>query len=233
MTPDLLLFVSMAEAVEKIGKEDIEKFIIQHKYGENHEDWPSGKGATIVLSTVEIYSTKRSLTSIRDCKLTIKTVYKSGGRQKHAEGYFLGDLENEFQTLLEDEETNVTKIQAKLVQNYSPCNKCADKILKFKADVEQHSINFSLTIKFANFYRHDVELNRKGLRKLLRNYVELELLQGKDDWKEFLNDETFVDLKLLTMATSEKRKEREKDDVDILSEITSGAKGEKKATKQN
>ena len=225
----------MAEAVEKIGEVDIRKFIIKHKYGENHEDWPSGKGATIVLSTVEIYSTKRSSTSIKDDKLTRKTVYKNGEHPNHAEGYFLRDLKDEIETLLADEETKVTKVQAKLVQNYSPCNNysddnksgCADDILQFKESMRKKGINFSLTIKFATFYSHEVKSNREGLKKLLRNDVKLELLQGKDDWKEFLYDETFVNLKLLRMATSEKRKEREKDDVEILNDIKSEASGNK------
>jgi hypothetical protein len=243
----------MAEAVQTIGKEEIKKnFIIKHKYGENAWGWPRGKGATIVLSTVKIYYTKRSTTSNRDCKLTIKAVYKNGKHPNHAEGYFLGDLKDEIETLLADEETKVTKMQAKLVQNYSPCNNyrslppggesgCADDILKFKRDMEQQDITFSLTIKFANFYLHDDESNREGLRKLLRNGVELELLQGEYDWKKFLKDKTFVHLtngsnaeytELFERATSKERKEREEDDVKIFKEITSKPKGKQKETKQ-
>ena len=67
-------------------------------------------------------------------------------------------------------------------------------ILKFKEGREKQGINFSLTIKFGNFYRHNVESNREGLRTLLRESVKLELLQGEDDWEAFLNDETFVNL---------------------------------------
>ncbi len=225
----------MAEAVQKIGREDIEKFIIQHMYGENHDDWPSGIGATIVLSTVEIYSTKRSSTSIKDDKLTRKTVYKNGKRPNHAEGYFLGDLKDEIETLLADEETKVTKIQAKLVQNYSPCSNCADKIV---AAVEKQNINVSLTIKFANFYRHQGISNKTGLKKLLRKDVKLELLRGEKNWKEFLNDETFVNLtqdeynELLERATSQEREEREEEDVKILNQIISEVSGKQKATKQ-
>ncbi len=228
----------MTEAVESIGKKDIEKFIIQHKYDENRLDWPRGQGATIVLSTVKIYYTKRSSTSIRNCKLTIKALYKNGEHPNHAERYFRNDLKEEIDTLLKDKETKVTKIRAKLVQNYSPCKNCADMILKFKDGRENQGINISLTIKFANFYRHNFESTREGLRGLLRNDVKLELLHGEDDWKEFLNDETFVNLtvrknkQLLERATSKERKEREEDDVKILNEIKLEASGKQKATEQ-
>jgi hypothetical protein len=239
----------MAEAVQKIGREDIEKFIIQHMYGKNARGWPRGIGAVIVLSTVEIYYTKRSTTSIRDCKLPIKAVYKNGEHPNHAEGYFLSNLKDEIKTLLADEETQVDEIKANLVQNYSPCNNyrslprggesgCADDILEFKKEMEEKGITISLTIKFANFYLHDDESNREGLRKLLRNGVELELLQGEYDWKKFLKDKTFVHLtnaeytELFERATSKERKEREEDDVEIFKEITSKPKGKQKETKQ-
>ena len=233
----------MAEAVQKIGREDIEnKFIIQLKYGE--KGFPSGEEATIVLSNVKIYYTKRSRTSIKDCELTKNAVYKNQGYQEHAEGYFLHDLNDEITTLLKDGKVN--KIQANLVQNYSPCNNysgdkksgCAYDILKFIKRMKKKGINFSLRIKFANFYLHKVESNRRGLRELLGKGVELELLRGEDGWEAFLNDETFVDLtegeskELLKRATSEKRKEREEKDVEILNEIESEASGKQKATKQ-
>ena len=222
----------MAEGVEKIGEEDVQKFIIIYKYGEKGWLWPSGKGATIVLSTVKIYYTKRSSTP-----LTIKAVYRNDD-SSHAEGYFLSGLEKEMNTLLEDEETAVTTIQANLVQNYSPCKNCADKILQFKNDKENQGITVSLTIKFANFYRHKLDSNKEGLRELWRNDVKLELLKGEDDWKAFLNDRTIVNLtvrknkQLLERATSKERKEREKDDVKIFNKITSEASGKQKATKQ-
>ncbi len=232
----------MTEAVLKIGEEGIKKFIITNRYGEG-PDWPRGRGATIVLSTVEIYYTKHSSGLSRDAKhssmlsreykRTINAVYKNEGHQEHAEGYFLVDLEEEIATVSKDEKVlKINKIQANLVQNYSPCNNywhysdgkksgCADDILEFKERMRMHRINFSLRIKFANFYRLDDKSNTEGLIKLLRNGVELELLQSEDDWKEFLYDETFVDLKLLGMATSKGRKEREKDDVHILNMIKS------------
>ncbi len=234
----------MAEAVQKIGREDIEKkFIIKLKYGK--KGFPGGPEATIVLSTVKIYYTKRSSTSIEDYK-TLTAVYKNGEYQNHAEGYFLRDLRDEIETLLADEETKVTKIQAKLVQNYSPCNNyrtggksgCADDILKFKKDMENEDITISLTIKFANFYLHKDESNREGLRELLRKDVKLELLRGEKNWKEFLNDETFVNLtqdeynELLERATSQEREEREEKDVKILNQIISEVSGKQKATKQ-
>jgi hypothetical protein len=238
----------MADAALKIGEEDIKKFIIPNRYGEG-PGWPSGRGATIVLSTVEIYYTKYSSMLSRDgkhssilsreYKRTINAVYKNEGHQEHAEGYFLADLEEKIATFSKDKKAlKIYKIQANLVQNYSPCNNysddkksgCADDILEFKK--RMRPINFSLRIKFANFYCLDDKSNTDGLIKLLRNGVELELLQSEDDWKEFLYDETFVDLKLLGMATSEGRKKREKEDVHILNGIKSEASGKQNATKE-
>jgi hypothetical protein len=242
----------MAQAVAKIGGNDIfTKFIITKKYGDKG-GWPYGTGSTIVLSTVEIYYTKHSPTSIKDCKLTIMAVYKNGGYQEHAEGFFLEDLREEINTLLEDEATKVNKIQAKLVQNYSPCNNysddhksgCADDILEFIEDMEQKDIIFSLTIKFGTFYYHQKTPNKEGLKKLLRNGVKLELLQGTADWEAFLNDENFVQLikdeyrdeyeELLERATSRDRMDREEEDEKILTEIKFEAEpeGRQEAIKQ-
>jgi hypothetical protein len=234
----------VARLVERIEKKDVKKFIIKHSYGEKAWCWPRGIGGTIVLSTVEIYCT----TSFEDYTRTMMAVYKNGVHPNHAEGYFIKDLRDKINTLLKDKATKVNKIQAKLVQNYSPCNNysddhnsgCADDILKFIKDMEQKDIIFSLTIKFANFYLHTTESNREGLKKLLRNVdIELKLLQGEDDWEAFLNDENFVELtndeykELLERATSEERTNRETKDVEILDEITAEeAKGRQEAIKQ-
>ena len=118
--------------------------------------------------------------------------------------------------------TEVTNIQAKLVQNYSPCKNCADKILRFKADVEQQGITFSLTIKFANFYCHWEPPNLHGLRRLKNSGVTLDLLEGENKWTEFLNDEDFVRLRddekeeLLNRAKSAARQNNEQKGKEIF-----------------
>ena len=222
----------MYKSVYKIGKDEVNKFIVEYWYGENAPEWPR---ATIVLSTVDIYYTKSSKTSNKEYRLLMINIYRNGWL--HAENYFLTDLRKEIDTLLKDKKIN--KIQAGIVQNYSPCNNysgdsgCADDILKFKEDMENRDISFSLTIKFANFYRHQLFSNRAGLQKLLKNNVNLEVFQGKEDWKEFLNDEHFVYLtnedktELLRRATSDERAMREKVDKNILEDITARAKDNK------
>ena len=69
-------------------------------------------------------------------------------------------------------------------------------LLNLKKNIEKKGIIFSLKIKFANFYLHKVEVNKGGLKKLLKNgvYIDIELLEGEEDWKAFLSDKTFVDL---------------------------------------
>ena len=219
----------MDKSVYKIGKDEVNKFIVKCSYGENAPEWPR---ATIVLSKVDIYYTKSSRTSNKEYGRFMINIYRNGWL--HAENYFLTDLREEIDTLLKDKK--IYKIQAGIVQNYSPCNNysgdsgCADDILKFKEDMENRDINFSLTIKFANFYRHYLLSNRAGLQKLIKNNVNLQVFQGKQDWKAFLNDEKFVNLtnddkiELLKRATSEERVKREKIDKNILKDITAWAK---------
>ena len=116
-----------------------------------------------------------------------------------------------------------------LVQNYSPCHKCVDEILGFKKTEED--ITFSLTVKFANFYHDDKQENIEGLKTLLQNGVSLELLQGKDEWEDFLSDTTFFRLDpaeynvLLQRATSTQRVRREEADEKIYNRIKTEAQG--------
>ena len=222
----------------RLKRAEIErKFIITAPYGTF--GYPSGAGATVVLSTVNIRDTKSSDSSV-DSQPKIDKIYRNRNYQ-HAERRFLNALEEQIKKLLhEDNEVNNNSIviQATLVQNYSPCNNykenssgCADDILAFKKIIEEKGITFSLTTKFANFYLHQVEANKAGLKKLLRNGVDIELIQGEEDWEAFLSDETFVDLTndekryLIDRAKSEKRLEREKEDEDIRKEIKTEADG--------
>ena len=186
-------------------KEAIENnFIVQHQYGEHGYDWP---GSTIVLSTVKIYVTAEVDPIIHHWTCNNVTGW-------HAEKRFLDKLETEIAKHHE-----VTKIEAKLVQNYSPCSVCADALLEFRDKCK--SIVFSLTIEFANVYFHRIPENRKGLRKLSStNGIELKLLH---DWKAFLK--SIVKLTpvekdaLLKIARSERRQNNEKRGAEILDEI--------------
>ena len=225
----------------KRKKIDFEKFIIESPYG-TCGVYPYGVGATIVLSSVTIEFKKHPKNTNSQSYHDIYTNTK----HKHAERRFLDDLRQTIDDL--PAESTIAKIEVNLVQNYSPCNVadderayCADKILKFKNDMEQKKISFSLTIKFANFYLHYKKWNNEGLQKLVENNVTLEVFQGEDDWKAFLNNENFVDLtndektELLKRATSDKREEREKVDKKILEDIIAKAKdnkGKQKTTKQ-
>ena len=228
--------------VQKIGKDCVKKFIVRKRYGHRDPEWPTGEGATIILSTVKIFLSAfyiseggpeiLSSSITKDCPpAVIRRIYKND-RQNHAERKFLGALRREINSHYKVE--NVSKIQVDLLQNYSPCNMiyqryskygCADAILKFKDEMEQKSIELLLTIKFANFYLHQKKENRKGLMTLLQNGIELELLQGEDTWKAFLSDKNFVELtgdekqELLERATTEERKDREKEDVKIMHKI--------------
>ena len=190
-------------------KEAIENnFIVKHQYGDHGDNWP---GSTIVLSTVKIYVTAEVDPIIGLHHWTCKNV-----PGWHAEKRFLDKLETEIAKHHE-----VTKIEANLVQNYSPCSVCADALVEFRVKMQNKSIEFSLTIEFANVYFHTKPENRKGLRKLSStNGIELKLLH---DWKAFL--ESIVKLTpdekdaLLEIARSERRQNNEKRGAAILDEI--------------
>ena len=204
----------MAEAPEHITKDDIEKFIVTLKY--RQAGYPSGRGATIVLSRVTIHYDESS-------ERLPERIHKNTDENNHAEKRFFNYLKNEINQRQDDEE--IKEIKVILVQNYSPCRDCADAILKFKETEE----DIKLTVKFANFYRDDKPENIKGLENLLRNGVSLELLQGKDEWEDFLSGTTFFRLnedernELLERATSNERVNREKVDKTMLADIESNA----------
>ncbi|XP_031550883.1 uncharacterized protein LOC116288249 [Actinia tenebrosa] len=116
------------------------------------------------------------------------------------------------------------EIIIKVYMNYSPCYKCARKILKYKGDMGD---KIKMTITFANFYnthvhgrnnRDDACANIKGLKDL-NEYrepgVKLQLLGRDVEWKTFLDVSEFFDLdeeekkKCLKEANSQARKNRE------------------------
>ena len=219
----------MAKRKLKLKKTDFKKFIIESPYGTTGA-YPPGEGATIVLSTVTI-EFKKHLNSPPYHDIHTNT------KDKHAERGFLDDLRQKIDELPAD--SNINKIEVNLVQNYSPCNVpdherayCANEILKFKNDMEGKRISVSLTIKFANFYKHKEKCNYEGLQKLVENNVTLVVFHEKE-WEALLNNKDFVDLtnddnaKLLERATSKERKEREEHDEKILTDITGKAKDNK------
>ena len=184
-----LITCNYGGAPETIGKDEIRKrFIVQWV-------WPN---STTLLSTVKIHNANRLVVP--------KTrIYRNEGQGgQHAEILFLSQLRKD--------KTHATKIEANLVQNYSPCRNCADALIHFKREIEEENKEFSVSIKFANVYYQG-----QGLKKLFENGErELTLLQGEEHWNEFLNDTTLVSLtnderdELFKEAMSEKRQDNER-----------------------
>ncbi|CAB4039606.1 DNA dC-, partial [Paramuricea clavata] len=208
----------MAQAAKKLWKNDIVKFIIPLQY--HQRGWPTGKGSVIVLSKVKIYYAKSRIELLSD-------IHRYQGEKIHSEIDFLKKLRDK----IEKEKgagRQMERIEADLVQNYSPCSECADVFVKFKDFRKREGIKFSLKIEFANFYRHWETPYINGLKRLLENGVALKLLHGEDDWRAFLNDKTFVELtehekaKLLDRANSEDRKKNEKQAIKIFNNIRLG-----------
>ena len=247
--------ISMTKKV-KLTKNDVkEKFIIKSPYGKVGV-YPSGLGAAIVLSSVTIEFKKHDPNDSKDESKFYHGIYKNTKHKKHAEGKFLKYLkENILRNVIDNPPTdsNIVEIKVVLVQNYSPCNQlyhgksgCADKIVKFKKDMEDKNISISLTIKFANFYKcyykqknHSWKKSASinGLVKLRQNGVELQLLKGEQGWKDFLNNKMFVRVskkyktRLLERATSKKRIKRETVDEIILNYVETRASGKQITTK--
>ncbi|KAL9971125.1 hypothetical protein ACROYT_G023612 [Oculina patagonica] len=105
-------------------------------------------------------------------------------------------------------------------------------------EMESQKKQIVISITFANFYRTFVypgndenraEQNKKGLRLLRDNGVQLRLLCGEEEWTKFLNDEQLVRLNdsdreaCFNKAFSDERKEREDYDKSHLEDILSAS----------
>ena len=228
---------------EKIGNDEVRYFIVAFKYGECGWDWPK---VAIGLSKVDINWTNSSRSETDKIKMCQYNVYRTTDDHIHAESHFLDSLRN----ITSEKDKKIIHINAELVQNYSPCSECARKFVEFIQEIKKKRIIFSLTIKFANFYKCYYTLENDswkrsspskecldGLVKLRQNGVTLQLLQGEQDWEKFVRDERFVEIseknrtRLLEMATSDERKEREKVDKIILKYIETEALSKPKTTK--
>ena len=200
----------MAQATKILGIKGIEKLIIKLQY---HElGWPMGAGSAILLSKVKMFESK-----FRKERLPNSIYMYQGAGNIYPERHFLTELSGKIQL----RKHQVKRIEAHMVQNYSPSSKCADALLKFKDGRREEDIEFCLKIDFANFYRHWEKQNRNSLKRLVKNGVALKLIQGEDDWTAFSDDEEFVKLaehekaKLLQRAKSTARMKNEKQGMKI------------------
>lgn len=132
-------------------------------------------------------------------------------QRKHAEKRMIEDLEN-IQQYIEMQpdycEGNYKFIHSiEVIQSYSPCSDCSDKLCSFKEKIRKNNftldpqntdcvdvfnkINFK--ISFSNFYKHIENLypgtgskNMKGLKKLSDNGIDFDVFTD-DNWHEFPN----------------------------------------------
>ena len=210
---------NMANELLRLEGSDIEKiFIVTSPYGKK-KSYPS---TTRILSTVDIIYTDLNNTHFK-C-LHENQIFSEDA--EHAEDNFCVYLNGKINDL-EERNYKILNVEVKLVQNYSPCDLCARKILDYQQNLTGKEINFTLKITFANFYKHYRQENLKGLVNLLQNNIALELLQGEAAWKAFLSDKDFVHLwedregidaglKLLERAISADRKKRENVDLGMM-----------------
>ena len=207
----------MAQATKILGIKGIERFIIKLPYHE--PGWPTGKGSVILLSKVKMFDWK-----FRKARLPNSIYVYEGAGNIHTERHFLTELKGTIQL----RKHQVKRIEAHMLQNYAPCSKYADALLRFKDERREKGIEFCLKIDFANFYCHWEKQNRNSLKRLLKNGVALKLIQGEDDWTAFLDDEEFVKLaeyekaKLLQRAKSTARMNNEKQGMEIFNNFGLG-----------
>ena len=134
---------------------------------------------------------------------------------------------------MEKKGQKVTEIVIQLVQDYAaPCDDtkgmrgCATDIVEFKHEMEKQGKTINISITFANLYRWigNFGYGPQNMKRLCENDVVLELLQGETMWQSLFNDNYLVILTeedkvdLLKKATSEERKEREKEDKRLIQE---------------
>ena len=189
-----------------------------NNYVKHAEFWPQDIERTVVLSTITIHYTRSSSEHSvpQQGTITTQSVYENERHPNHTERRCLDDLIDKINGLTVVG-CEVRKVEAKLVQNYSPCYTCSDRIIQFQNNLDDIA---DLTIKFANFYLHQVPEN-KGLKNLLQKPYKIGI-QGEVEWEAFLNDETFVDLtdyksaKKCWLRHSDKREETENVDREIL-----------------
>ncbi|KAL9971123.1 hypothetical protein ACROYT_G023610 [Oculina patagonica] len=171
-------------------------------------------GEQVVLSKVSIYYPNDSLSMV--------TIHRRN-TNPHAETKLL--------QLLRGISENAREIDIELIQNFSPCcdeangQLCAREIVDYKNWIKCQPTKIDISITFANFYRtvkcdgndeKRAEENRRGLRLLYDNEVQLRLLCGKEEWKKFLYDDQLVSLseddrkECFNLAVSAERHELEK-----------------------
>ena len=216
-------------AHERLQRNEIlSKFIIPHDYGTTGV-FPYGAGASIVLSKV-------SYTSCYDgdsWSTNVVGIHRNKEHRVHAEMKLVDLLERSISS-------HAREIDIKLIQNFSPCNDdenntfCAQQIVDYKMKMEDQGKQIDISITFANFYRtveyygnteDRAKKNRRGIRLLHDNRVQLRLLRGKVAWRKFLEDKRFVRLSDVDwdacwlQVISVGRKERESFDKKHLMQI--------------
>ena len=163
----------------------------------------------------------------------------NGDKKVQGEGEFKGIFRNNKdghaesrclqQLKLKGSEAN--KIDVELIQSYAPCHECAEKIIKYKNEIEEEGKEVSIKVKFANYYFWigEEKTNEKGkksldgLKKMGENGIDLQLFQG-EEWETLFEDPVLVNLndedkeQLRTEAYSKGRQQREKYDQNLRDE---------------
>ena len=143
-----------------------------------------------------------------------------------------GHAESRCLQQLKDMGSKAKKIDVELIQSYAPCHECADKIIKYKKEMEEEGKEVSIKVEFANYYYWIGEKktneygwkNLDGLRKMAEKGIDLQLIQGKESWETLFGDHELVDLteedknQLREKADSDERKERENIDRNLREE---------------
>ena len=112
-------------------------------------------------------------------KLRFFNLYKSEPRGRHAEDLFLDNFDK---SNLENADEVIMFI------NYSPCWKCADRLLQFVSTLSDRNITISIRCKYLYHIKpskyiddeKEIKKNRQGLYNLSRANVKLKMISNKD-----------------------------------------------------
>ncbi|KAH3822310.1 hypothetical protein DPMN_124086, partial [Dreissena polymorpha] len=107
--------------------------------------------------------------------------------------------------------------------SYSPCGKCADRLIAFKKEFHRE-LDVEISISFSNFYMHKERSNWAGLLKLRYYFRVAEgeaenftILKGEERWEKFFQEMEVKGTETLSKwrEIATKRRERETED-DVL-----------------
>ena len=141
-------------------KQDLKCFLFRGTYGHGSISWPQ--------RTVMVYR----LTIDNGTSGVYQVIYNDP-QNDHAEIKFI----NQVKISPKD-----TEIKLEMFISYSPCDKCAKKLIRWIKKLRKQEKTVSIAIKFSTFYKKETH----GLILLCKvGGITLDVFRGEEAWKNF------------------------------------------------